>query len=42
MSSSQMLKAYLKKIFEVASQGDTREESFHSILEWLLYEWTSS
>ena len=31
-----MLKAYLKEIFEKASQGDAREESYYSCLEDLL------
>ncbi|MBI5409336.1 MAG: N-6 DNA methylase [Nitrospirae bacterium] len=31
-----MLKAYLKRIFDVAKRGDAREESFYSALEELL------
>jgi hypothetical protein len=31
-----MLKSYLKKIFEVANQGDAREESYYSTLKELL------
>jgi len=37
-----MLKAYLKRIFEVAQTGDAREESYYSILEGLLKEYTKS
>ena len=37
-----MLKAYLKKIFEVAKQGDAREESYYSALEELLREYSES
>lgn len=31
-----MLKPYLKKIYEVASRGDAREESYYTVLEDLL------
>ncbi len=31
-----MLKSHLKKIYEIANQGDAREESYYSILEGLL------
>lgn len=31
-----MLKSYLKKIFEIADQGDAREESYYAILDELL------
>jgi predicted helicase len=34
-----MLKSYLKKIFEIANQGDDREESYYSSLEALLKEY---
>lgn len=37
-----MLKAYLKKILEVARRGDAREESYYSILETLLKEFATS
>jgi hypothetical protein len=37
-----MLKAYLKKILEIANQGDDREESYYSTLERLLVEYTDS
>lgn len=37
-----MLKSYLKKIFEVADQGDAREESYYGALEGLLNEWATS
>ncbi|HHT9153611.1 MAG TPA: type ISP restriction/modification enzyme, partial [Candidatus Hypogeohydataceae bacterium YC40] len=37
-----MLKSYLKKISEVASQGDATEESYYSILEGLLKEYAES
>lgn len=37
-----MLKAYLKKIYQIASRGDAREESFYSALEGLLNEYTES
>lgn len=37
-----MLKAYLKRIFEVAQTGDAREESYYSILEGLLKEYTKA
>ncbi|MFN3466745.1 MAG: N-6 DNA methylase, partial [Candidatus Brocadiales bacterium] len=37
-----MLKSYLKKISEVASRGDAREESYYSALEWLLKEYAES
>jgi hypothetical protein len=33
---SKMLKPYLKKIYEIASRGDAREESYYSTLEELL------
>lgn len=33
-----MLKSYLKKIFEIADQGDAREESYYGALEGLLNE----
>ncbi len=38
----QMLKPYLKKISEIASRGDAREESHYSALEGLLKEYTES
>ncbi|HUU39916.1 MAG TPA: type ISP restriction/modification enzyme [Desulfatiglandales bacterium] len=37
-----MLKSYLKKIYEIANRGDAREESYYSILEGLLKEYTES
>ncbi|KAF0123497.1 MAG: Adenine specific DNA methyltransferase [bacterium] len=37
-----MLRSYLEKIFEVANRGDAREESYYSILEGLLKEYTES
>jgi len=37
-----MLKPYLKKIYEFASQGDAREESYYSILEALLNDYKDS
>jgi hypothetical protein len=37
-----MLKTYLKKIFEIASRGDDREESYYSTLESLLEEYVKS
>lgn len=37
-----MLKSYVKKILEVARQGDAREESFYSILKELLLEYAAS
>ena len=37
-----MLKSYLKKIFEIADQGDAREESYYATLERLLNEWADS
>jgi hypothetical protein len=37
-----MLKSYLKKIFEIADQGDAREESYYATLERLLNEWAES
>jgi hypothetical protein len=37
-----MLKSYLKKIFEVAKQGDAREESYYSSLENLLNDYSDS
>jgi len=37
-----MLKSYVKKILEVARQGDAREESFYSILKELLTEYAES
>jgi len=37
-----MLKAYLKKIYEIANRGDAREESYYSTLEKLLNEYTES
>ena len=37
-----MLKAYLKKIFEIANRGDAREESYYSALEGLLKGYTAS
>ncbi|GAI27368.1 unnamed protein product [marine sediment metagenome] len=37
-----MLKSYLKKIHEVASRGDAREESYYSALEDLLKEYAES
>jgi len=37
-----MLKSYLKKIVEVAQQGDTREESYYSVLEGLFKEYAVS
>jgi len=35
-----MLKQYLKRIYEIANRGDAREESYYSILEGLLKEYT--
>jgi len=37
-----MLKLYLKRIYEIANRGDAREESYYSILEGLLKEYTES
>ena len=37
-----MLKAYLKKIFEITNRGDAREESYYSALEELLKGYTTS
>jgi len=37
-----MLKPYLKRIYEIANRGDAREESYYSILEGLLKEYTES
>jgi len=37
-----MLKAYLKKVFEIANRGDDREESYYSTLEKLLDEYKES
>ncbi|MDO9575526.1 MAG: type ISP restriction/modification enzyme [bacterium] len=37
-----MLKLYLKKLFEVANRGDAREESYYSILEGLLKDYTET
>jgi len=37
-----MLKSYLKKIHDVASRGDAREESYYSALEDLLKEYAES
>ena len=37
-----MLKSYLKKVSEVANQGDAREESYYSALEGLLKEYVES
>jgi predicted helicase len=37
-----MLKSYLKKILAVTNQGDAREESYYSVLEGLLKEYTES
>ncbi len=30
---------YLKKLFEIASRGDAREESFYPALKWLIGTW---
>jgi len=37
-----MLKSYLKKIYEVASRGDAREESYYSTLEGLLKSYSET
>jgi len=37
-----MLKPYLKRIYEIANRGDAREESYYSVLEDLLKEYTES
>ncbi len=37
-----MLKSYLKRIHEIASRGDAREESYYSALEDLLKEYAES
>jgi len=37
-----VLKAYLKKIFEITNRGDAREESYYSALEELLKGYTTS
>lgn len=37
-----MLKAYVKRIFEVAKRGDAREESYYSCLEELLKNYADS
>jgi hypothetical protein len=39
---AKMLKSYLKKIFEVADQGDAREESYYATLGGLLNEFAES
>ena len=39
---AKVLKSYLKKIFEIADQGDAREESYYSTLKGLLNEWAGS
>jgi hypothetical protein len=36
-----MLKTYLERIFQTASQGDAREESFYPYLKGLLDEYFS-
>jgi hypothetical protein len=38
----EMLRSYLKKIYEIIQRGDAREESFYSILEALLIEYSES
>jgi hypothetical protein len=38
----EMLKSYLKKIYEIIQRGDAREESFYSVLEALLIEYSES
>ncbi|SRR5579875_136162 len=37
-----MLKPYLKRVYEIASRGDAREESYYSTLEELLCEYGES
>src|SRR3989337_2904277 len=37
-----MLKSYLKKVSEVANRGDAREESYYSVLQRLLEEYSES
>ena len=37
-----MLKSYLKKVSEVANRGDPREESYYSVLQRLLEEYSES
>jgi hypothetical protein len=37
-----MLKSYLRKIFDIASRGDDREETYYSTLEGLLKEYADS
>jgi len=37
-----MVKSYLKELYKVASLGDAREESYYSLLEGLLNEYTES
>jgi hypothetical protein len=37
-----MLKSYLKKVFEIANQGDAREESYYPTLDGLLKEFARS
>lgn len=41
-SEEPILKNYLKEIFEVASLGDDREESYYSTLEKLFEEYVNS
>ncbi len=35
-----ILKGYLKRLHEIASRGDAREESFYSALKWLIDRWS--
>lgn len=37
-----MLKSYISKLYEIASRGDAREESYYSVLEVLLKEYAES
>ena len=37
-----MLKSYLRKMYEVSTLGDAREESYYSVLEALLKQYTES
>ncbi len=37
-----MLKSYLKKLFDIASHGDAREESYYSALEGMIIKYSES
>ncbi|MEA3222567.1 MAG: type ISP restriction/modification enzyme [Thermodesulfobacteriota bacterium] len=42
MKEDMMLKSYLRKISEIATRGDAREESYYSVLKGLLKEYSDS